>query len=136
MVVLNFSFLDRKYPFWVNLFKLKFGIEANSIMTNSMVVWTFSILDLKYPFWENLVLKCKLFSLRWNLVHRIFWIWGIWWWHLFLFSTINTLFAKKFPDGQSYYTFLLKFFNLIMFSFSFGIKIKISENVSAVKASF
>ena len=52
MVMLTFSVLDRKQPFWVNLiqknnsqFKLKFGATTNVNMENSVVVFTFSVFD-------------------------------------------------------------------------------------------
>ena len=40
-------------------FKLKFGIETNLNMQNSMTLFTFSVLEHKHPFWANLVKKSQ-----------------------------------------------------------------------------
>ena len=58
-------------------------------------MFTFSVFNQKYPFWVISVQKIEIFSLRWNLVPRLIWIWRfqelI---SLLLFSTGNILFAQ------------------------------------------
>ena len=69
-LVLTFSVLDLKHPFWANLvqknqiyqFQLKFGTKNNSNMQNSMALFTFSVLDWKNPFQANFVQKAKIDS--------------------------------------------------------------------------
>ena len=39
----------------------------------------FSVFYRKYPVWANLAKKIKIFSLSWNLVHRLIRIWRIQW---------------------------------------------------------
>ena len=82
-------------------FKLKFGINSESNMQNSIVMWTFSVLDQKYRFWENLVSKTQS-CFRWNSVLRLIWICRIHWMHwmyteytysLFSFSSRSPLFV-------------------------------------------
>ena len=79
MVMLSFSVLDWKNPFWANLIqknqnylhKLKFGTKYNSSMLNLMVMFIFAVLDQKRSFGVNLIKKkIKFVSLRWDLVHR------------------------------------------------------------------
>ena len=65
MVMLSFSVLDWKNPFWANLtqknqnylHKLKFGTKYNSSMLNLMVMFIFAVLDQKCSFWVNLIKK-------------------------------------------------------------------------------
>ena len=64
MVMLTFSVLHWKYPFWANsvqknLHKLKFGTEYNLSILNLIIIFTFSFLDRKHPFWGKLVQKLK-----------------------------------------------------------------------------
>ena len=44
-------------------FKMKFGGKSPRECL--------PFLDQKYPFWPNLVQKIKIFSVNWNLVHRL-----------------------------------------------------------------
>ena len=55
----DFSVLDRKYGFWANLVKRKFGSQTNSNMQNSLVL-TFSVLDRKHPFWGQIWSKNQI----------------------------------------------------------------------------
>ena len=55
-------------------FKLKFGIEINLNVENSVVMVTFSALFQKYPFWANLAQKVKIVISNWNSVFRPIWI--------------------------------------------------------------
>ena len=49
-------------------FKVKFDIQPNSNMQNSVVVFTFFVFDRKYPVWANLVQNVRIVSLRIDLV--------------------------------------------------------------------
>ena len=72
MVMLTFSILLWKYPFWANLiqnnqnyqFKMKFGTEHNLGMRNLIVMFIFSVLNRKHPFWVNLVIQIYLFKVK------------------------------------------------------------------------
>ena len=113
MVMLTFSVLHWKYPFWANfvqknqnyLYKLKFGTECNLSILNPIIIFTFSFLDRKHRFWGKLVQKLKFVCLRWNLVHKRIQICRIWWWWclFFLFWPRNTLFGNIGPKLSTLY---------------------------------
>ena len=100
-VIITFSVLPLKYPFWANLVKknkivsLSWNLVARLIwMQNLMVVFTFPVfLDRKHTFRVNSVQKIEIVSLSWNLVPRLTWICRIQCWcSLFLCYTGNTRF--------------------------------------------
>ena len=62
------------------------------------MVFTFSALGQKTPFWANLFNKIKIFSLSENLVPRLIWICGIWWWcslSVFDWKYLRQIWSKK-----------------------------------------
>ena len=82
MIFLSFSFLDRKYTFWVDLVQ-KFKIFILSWNSVPRLIWIceiqcwcsfFFIFDAKYPFGGNLVKKFKIVSLSWTFAPTIMFI--------------------------------------------------------------
>ena len=72
MMVLDFSLLDEKHPFFSKFgpnhqncqLYLKFSTKFNSNIQNSMVMFTFSVLNGNHPFWADIVQKIKSASLN------------------------------------------------------------------------
>ena len=63
------------------LLKMRFGIQNNLNMLNSMAKWSrFSALHWKYPFWANLVQKIKIVCFRWKFVPSLIRMFRIWYW--------------------------------------------------------
>ena len=108
-MIITFSVLDWKYPFWENLVEIIkiVSLSLNLILTLLRIcriqwwcLFFFSVLDQIYLFWANLLQKIKIVSLSWNLVIRLIQICRIklksliricrirWW---FFFETGNTL---------------------------------------------
>ena len=93
---MEIPFLDKFGPKNQNThFMLKFGIETNSNMQNSMTLFSFFTFEWKYPFWAKLVQKIKILTLCWNLVLTLIRACRIQWWcPFFLFLIGNTLFGQ------------------------------------------
>ena len=127
MVMLAYSVLDLKYPFWANLPQ---KINQNFVATLIRITvfwWWYS------PF----LFKTgnTLFGQSWSINSNLFAYGKIWYPDYFryaefddnirfLFFTGTNFFEKVAPDYQSYYIPLFKLFNVSISSFCFGKLVK------------
>ena len=79
MLILEFSLLGWKNPFWVDLDR-KRKVFSLRCMLNSMMIFKCSLLDWKYPFWLYFVQKGKIAWLRCSLAPRLIQTGPIRWW--------------------------------------------------------